>query len=78
MSREEISLKLLVVGEVACGKTSYVRRVTTGEYSHGAYRATIGVDFHSKRLKNRWNGRNVYVNVWDIAGRKLLIYNLLT
>lgn len=65
-----ILFKLIVVGDIACGKTSYLRRLTSTEpnFTLGSYKATIGVDFLRKELPNRWNGENVATYIWDIAG----------
>ena len=68
-TKEELNLKILVVGESGCGKSSYVKRATTGKYAHGTYMATIGVDFLFKIYPNRWNGRDVSVHLWDIGGK---------
>eukprot|EP01059_Diplonema_ambulator_P008628 TRINITY_DN1828_c0_g5_i1.p1 TRINITY_DN1828_c0_g5~~TRINITY_DN1828_c0_g5_i1.p1 ORF type:complete len:221 (+),score=57.17 TRINITY_DN1828_c0_g5_i1:145-807(+) len=59
--------KTLVVGDYAVGKTSLIRKYTTGEFS-GQYRITIGVDFCSKQVE--CDGRAVTLQLWDIAGHE--------
>eukprot|EP01061_Rhynchopus_euleeides_P022378 TRINITY_DN3646_c0_g1_i1.p1 TRINITY_DN3646_c0_g1~~TRINITY_DN3646_c0_g1_i1.p1 ORF type:complete len:228 (+),score=79.32 TRINITY_DN3646_c0_g1_i1:77-760(+) len=59
--------KVLVVGDYAVGKTSLIKRYTTGEFS-GQYRITIGVDFCSKDLEV--DGKAVTLQLWDIAGNE--------
>ena len=59
--------KTLVVGDYAVGKTSLIRRYTTGEFS-GHYRITIGVDFCTKQVE--CDGRGVTLQLWDIAGHE--------
>lgn len=66
--RDVIAFKVLVVGESGVGKTSLVQRYTKGIFSE-AYKATIGVDFASKRIK--WNDKfDVRVQLWDLAGQE--------
>jgi small GTP-binding protein len=65
---EEYVYKILVVGELSCGKTSFIHRYVNNSFSN-AYRATIGVDFALKSL--RWDDRtNVRLQLWDIAGQE--------
>lgn len=60
--------KVLVIGDIATGKTSLIRR-----YVHGVYREnskpTIGVDFALKSIQ--WDRRTlVRMHLWDIAGQE--------
>lgn len=59
-------LKVLVVGNVATGKTSVIRRYTDNTFEDN-YNTTIGVDFKFKLVPI--NGTNVKVQMWDIAGQ---------
>eukprot|EP00759_Apiculatamorpha_spiralis_P010686 PhF_6_TR17425/c0_g1_i3/m.26669/K07918/RAB32; Ras-related protein Rab-32 len=64
----DLLLKILVIGESSCGKTSLIRR-----YVHGIFQAsvkgTIGVDFALKVVS--WEQRrNITLQVWDIAGQE--------
>lgn len=59
--------KVLVVGDYAVGKTSIIRRYTTGEYS-GHYRITIGVDFCTRTVSH--DGRSIALQLWDVAGHE--------
>jgi len=60
--------KILVVGEMAVGKTSFVRRYVDGHFSDN-YKATINVDFATKSIK--WS-ENCQANIffWDLAGQE--------
>ena len=59
--------KVLVIGDIATGKTSVIRRYTSGTFSDD-YQTTIGVDFNHKKVKTN-TGEDVSVQLWDIAGQ---------
>eukprot|EP01118_Nematostelium_gracile_P009321 TRINITY_DN312_c0_g1_i3.p1 TRINITY_DN312_c0_g1~~TRINITY_DN312_c0_g1_i3.p1 ORF type:complete len:222 (-),score=63.12 TRINITY_DN312_c0_g1_i3:118-783(-) len=65
---EEYVYKILVVGDLGCGKTSFIHRYVNDTFSV-TYRATIGVDFALKNLK--WDAKtNIRLQLWDIAGQE--------
>lgn len=57
--------KIVTIGEPAVGKTSLVRRFTTGKFSE-SYLKTIGADFTIKYLD--YPDKRVLLQIWDIAG----------
>jgi len=61
----EIVLKVILVGDVAVGKTSMVKRLVDNTFST-VHMATIGVDFLTKKMKV--GGQQVTLRIWDIAG----------
>lgn len=73
MEDTEYLFKVLVVGDIGAGKTSFIKRYVHNIYSVH-YKSTIGVDFALKVLKWRDEKRDVDVNVrlqlWDIAGQE--------
>jgi len=65
----EIQLKIIVVGDGACGKTSLVTRYTQEQFGK-QYDQTIGLDFFLKRIKLPGKD-NVTLQIWDIGGQTL-------
>ncbi|MFX0182137.1 MAG: Rab family GTPase [Candidatus Hodarchaeota archaeon] len=58
--------KIVLVGDVAVGKTSLINRFVKGFFTE-SYKATIGVDIFTKEISI--NGQEVNLQVWDIAGQ---------
>jgi small GTP-binding protein len=64
----EYLYKILVVGDLGCGKTSIIHRYVNNIFST-KYRATIGVDFALKVMA--WDAKtSVRLQLWDIAGQE--------
>ncbi|OMJ74612.1 hypothetical protein SteCoe_26432 [Stentor coeruleus] len=61
--------KILVIGDVAVGKTSLVNRVVYNSFSE-KYKATIGCEFGIKMMKI--DGEDVRIQLWDLAGQDRL------
>jgi small GTP-binding protein len=61
--------KILVIGDVAVGKTSLVNRVVYNSFSE-KYKATIGCEFGIKIMKI--DGEEVRIQLWDLAGQDRL------
>ncbi|XP_017769811.1 PREDICTED: ras-related protein Rab-38 isoform X2 [Nicrophorus vespilloides] len=64
-------LKILVIGDLATGKTSFIKRYVHDFFSQ-TYRATIGVDFALKIL-HLDDKSIVRVQLWDVAGQENII-----
>lgn len=67
--RKEFLFKILVIGELGSGKTSFIKRYVHNLFSEH-YRATIGVDFALKVFT--WDDEDntiVRLQLWDIAGQ---------
>lgn len=65
---DEYLFKVLVVGEVAGGKTSLVRRYVYNNFSEN-YQTTIGADFALKIIRCE-DGNVIRLQLWDIAGQE--------
>jgi len=61
------TFKLILVGDGATGKTTFVKRHKTGEFEK-RYIATVGVDVHP--LTFHTNRGVICFNVWDTAGQE--------
>ncbi|KAJ0408435.1 hypothetical protein ATCC90586_008373 [Pythium insidiosum] len=65
--REDVIMKVLVVGNARCGKTSTIRRFVSKDFSD-EYVSTIGADFVEKVVDYDDNLR-LHLQLWDIAGQ---------
>lgn len=66
--KREHLYKILVIGELGTGKTSFIKRYVHQFFSQN-YRATIGVDFALKVL--HWDANTIVrLQLWDIAGQE--------
>jgi small GTP-binding protein len=65
----EYIYKIIILGDSATGKSSYLHRVTTGAHLNCAMRSTIGVDFGSKIVDV--NNTKIKLHMWDTAGQEL-------
>lgn len=66
--KREHLYKILVIGELGTGKTSFIKRYVHQFFSEN-YRATIGVDFALKVLN--WDQNTIIrLQLWDIAGQE--------
>eukprot|EP01012_Entosiphon_sulcatum_P058221 TRINITY_DN82217_c0_g1_i1.p1 TRINITY_DN82217_c0_g1~~TRINITY_DN82217_c0_g1_i1.p1 ORF type:complete len:402 (+),score=59.94 TRINITY_DN82217_c0_g1_i1:664-1869(+) len=67
-AREDMALlKVIVVGESGCGKTSYIRQLVEGKFSPNI-RSTVGLDFSEKRFVMKDSA--ITVQFWDISGQE--------
>ncbi|XP_055374033.1 uncharacterized protein DDB_G0284459 isoform X2 [Condylostylus longicornis] len=66
--KREHLYKILIIGELGTGKTSFIKRYVHKFFSQN-YRATIGVDFALKVL--HWDQNTIIrLQLWDIAGQE--------
>ncbi|XP_015598647.1 ras-related protein Rab-23 isoform X1 [Cephus cinctus] len=63
----EISLKVVIVGNGAVGKSSMIQRFCKGTYTRD-YKKTIGVDFLERQIEV--DAEDVRLMLWDTAGQE--------
>ncbi|MBY8989438.1 MAG: GTP-binding protein [Candidatus Lokiarchaeota archaeon] len=65
---KKITLKIIIIGEPAVGKTSLVKKFITGKFSKD-YRSSIGTNIYTKKVVLEDN-KIVTLQLWDIAGQE--------
>ena len=65
--RKKNTLKVIVIGDSAVGKTSLIQTYFTGKFST-THRPTLGADFLSGNVT--LNGKEFNLQVWDTAGQE--------
>ena len=63
----DVLVKTVIIGEAGVGKSSFCKKLTTGEFSE-LYSSTIGVDFFIKY--SLINGKVFKLQLWDTAGQE--------
>ena len=70
MSMDEgIIIKFCVVGEPAVGKTSMLVRYIHEKFDEKV-KPTIGCDFQTKLKSQKNGGKEIRLQIWDIAGQE--------
>jgi len=64
----DISIKIIIVGEPAVGKTSLVKKFVSGQFAND-YRASIGTNLFTTKISLS-SGINATIQIWDIAGQE--------
>ncbi|MDX1799182.1 MAG: Rab family GTPase [Candidatus Lokiarchaeia archaeon] len=62
------SLKIIIVGEPAVGKTSLVKKYVSGQFAKD-YRSSIGTNIFIKKIEFNKIG-TITIQLWDIAGQE--------
>ena len=66
---ENLSYKIIIIGDEAVGKTQIVNRYCDDHFSKN-YKKTIGVDFFQKRIELT-KEINVSLQIWDVDGEAM-------
>ena len=64
--------KIVLIGDGGVGKTTYIKRVLTGEFEK-KYLATVGVEISTYNLNTTYDGitsNMISFNIWDTAGQE--------
>ncbi len=65
---KKYTLKVIIIGESAVGKTSLVKKFVSGKFIKD-YRSSIGTNIFTKKL-NLKDSSNATLQLWDIAGQE--------
>ncbi|MCK4287335.1 MAG: GTP-binding protein, partial [Candidatus Lokiarchaeota archaeon] len=65
---KRITLKIIVIGEPAVGKTSLVKRFVSGQFTKD-YRSSIGTNIFTKKIILEKKTETT-LQLWDIAGQE--------
>jgi len=65
---KRITLKIIVIGEPAVGKTSLVKKFVSGQFTKD-YRSSIGTNIFTKKIILE-NKTETTLQLWDIAGQE--------
>jgi small GTP-binding protein len=63
------TIKVIIVGDSTCGKTSLLKRLTENEYKTSE-KATLGVDFYIRIFYHSHTKQRVKMVMWDTAGQE--------
>ena len=63
----EISCKVILVGEGGVGKTSIISRFLMDNFSKTA---TSGANFHTKKIFLKEKNKSIKYEIWDTAGQE--------
>ena len=69
---EKSRLKILVLGSVATGKTTLIKKFIGAKLSK-SYKKTVGVDILSKEIEFE-TGKFAELSIWDVGGQKRFDY----
>jgi Ras-related protein Rab-11A len=64
----KLSLKIIIIGEPAVGKTSLVKRFISDQFARD-YRSSIGTNIFVKEVSLKNYGK-LTIQLWDIAGQE--------
>jgi Ras-related protein Rab-7A len=66
--QKKLTLKIIIIGEPAVGKTSLVKRFVSGKFSKD-YLSSIGTNIYTKKI-DLDNEKQITLQLWDIAGQE--------
>ena len=68
MNDNKFTLKIIIIGEPAVGKTSLVKKFVSGQFTKD-YRSSIGTNIFIKKIVLK-KKTEVTLQLWDIAGQE--------
>ena len=67
MDKDELAIKVTLIGESSVGKTSIINRYAKGNFSQ-ELESTLGANYSQKKLVR--HGKKIRLDLWDTAGQE--------
>ena len=67
MDKDEIAIKVTLIGESSVGKTSIINRYAKGNFSQ-ELESTLGANYYQKKIVR--HGQKIRLDLWDTAGQE--------
>ena len=67
MDKDEIAIKVTLIGESSVGKTSIINRYAKGNFSQ-ELESTLGANYSQKKIVRQ--GKKIRLDLWDTAGQE--------
>ena len=67
MDKDEIAIKVTLIGESSVGKTSIINRYAKGNFSQDL-ESTLGANYSQKKMVR--HGKKIRLDLWDTAGQE--------
>ena len=67
MDKDEIAIKVTLIGESSVGKTSIINRYAKGNFSQ-ELESTLGADYSQNKMVR--HGKKIRLDLWDTAGQE--------
>ena len=67
MDKDEIGIKVTLIGESSVGKTSIINRYAKGNFSQ-ELESTLGANYSQKKIVR--HGKKIRLDLWDTAGQE--------
>ena len=67
MDKDEIAIKVTLIGESSVGKTSIINRYAKGNFSQ-ELESTLGANYSQKKIVRK--GKKIRLDLWDTAGQE--------
>ena len=67
MDKEEIGIKVTLIGESSVGKTSIINRYTRDDFAQDL-ESTLGANYSQKKIVR--HGKKIRLDLWDTAGQE--------
>jgi small GTP-binding protein len=67
MDKDELAIKVTLIGESSVGKTSIINRYAKGNFSQ-ELESTLGANYSQKKMVR--HGKKIRLDLWDTAGQE--------